>query len=149
MRELDLVALTVPGVAALEEATRHAHYQRRGKAVRRAPSHRTAVVQLLCGGFRVLAELDLGDRHQARQRHADGAANDALLRQAGVEYSVDAVLLLQTQGGRVYPALAAPVFAKHQQARIHRELMIERAADRGEHVDAGTFESRLGRARRA
>ena len=80
--ELHLVALAVPGIAALEEAAGHAHDDRRGEAVRRAPAHRAAVVELLRRGIGVLAELDLRHGHQPGERHADRAADDALLGQA-------------------------------------------------------------------
>ena len=116
VQELDLVALAVPGIAALEESARHAHDHRRREAVGRAPADRAAVVQLLRRGLRVLAELDLGHRHEARERHADGAADDAFLRQAGVEDAILAEPFLQPERRRVHAALAADVLAENQHA---------------------------------
>ena len=132
----DLIGLAVPRIAALEESAGNAHHDGRGEAIVGAPAQRAAVIELLGGRLRVLAELDLGDGHEARERHADGAADDALLREAGIEHARRAVLVLQAERRAVHAALGPDVLAKHEQARIARELDIERAADRRQHVDA-------------
>ena len=49
-----------------------------GEAIGRAPADGAAVVLLLRAGVGILAELDLGNRHQTRQGHPHGAADDAL-----------------------------------------------------------------------
>ena len=49
-----------------------------GAAVR-APPHRPAIVDLLGRRLGVFPELDFRHGHQAGERHADGAADDALL----------------------------------------------------------------------
>src|SRR5262249_51653324 len=54
----NLVGLAVPGITALEEAPGHAHDERCCEAIAGAPAQRPAIVQLLGGGIRVLAELD-------------------------------------------------------------------------------------------
>ena len=95
--ELHLVGLAVPGIAALEEADRHAQHHRRGEAVVGAPAHRAAIVDLLERRLGIFAELDFGHRHQPGERHADGAADNAFLGEAGVEHALDAVLVLQAQ----------------------------------------------------
>ena len=43
-----------------------------------------------------------------------------------------AELLLQSQGGGVHAALAADVLAEHHDARVHLELVLERAAHGGD-----------------
>ncbi len=149
VQELDLVALAVPGIAALEESARHAHDHRRRETVHRAPADRAAVVQLLRRGLGVLAELDLRHRHEPGERHADGAADDAFLRQAGVEDAIFAEALLQPERRGMHAALAAHVLAEHQHARVDRELVLERAADRRQHVDAGALRTSASRRRRA
>ncbi|MOA09846.1 hypothetical protein D3C78_1297020 [compost metagenome] len=136
MDELDLVGLAVPGVATLEEAAWNPHHHRRREAVGRAPAHGAAIVDLLDRRVRVLAELDFRHRHQAGQRHADRAADDAFLRQAGIEYPAFAVLVLQAQGHRVHATLGANVFTEYHHLRIARQFVVQGAANRGNHVDA-------------
>ena len=129
VRKNDLRAQRVPRVAhVLAESARHAHDDRRGEPVRRAPAHRAAVVELLGRGIGVLAKLDLGHRHQPADRHSYGAADDALLGQTRVEDPIDAERLLQAFGHQVHAALHADVLAEHDELRIAREFRAQRAA---------------------
>src|SRR5262249_13938137 len=133
---LHFIGLAVPGVAALEEADRHAHDDRRGEAVVGAPAHGAAIGELLARRFGIFAELDLGYRHEAGERHADCASDDAFFRKARVEDARDAELVLQAERHRVHAAFRPDVLAEHEHARIDGKLVVERAADRGDHVDA-------------
>ncbi len=139
MHELHFVRLRVPWIAALEEADRHTHDHRRGEAVGCAPAHRAAIVDLFAGGIGILAELNLRHRHQAGDRHADGATDNAFFGERGVEHALFAIFILQTERHTVHAALGADVFAEHEHARVHRKLVIEGAADRGDHVDTRAF----------
>ncbi len=139
-----LVRLAVPGVTALEEAAGHAHHDRRGAAVVSAPAHRAAVIQLLGGRIRILAELDFSHRQQARERQANRAANNSLFRQAGVEDAQRAVFLLQAQRSAVHPALGPDVFPENDHAGIGGQLRVQRAADGRHHVDPCGFRMRCG-----
>ena len=94
---------------------------------------------MLGGRIGVLAEVEFRDRHESRGSHADRAANDAFLGKTGVEHPVHAEAVLQPQRRRMHAALAAHVFAEDQHARIDRQLMLERAAYRGDQVDARTL----------
>ncbi len=134
--ELHLVGLAVPRVAALEEAARHAQHHRRGEAVVRAPAHRPAIVDLLGRRLGIFAELDFGHRHQAGQRHADRATDDAFL----VE------LKCRIRGrGRTFPAVQASPHGRRPWARHPRRTPAPAdwprsswssvAADRRDHVD--------------
>ena len=137
--ELHLVGLAMPGIAAFEEADRHAQHHRRGEAVVGAPAHRPAIVDLLGRGLGIFAELDFRHRHQPGERHADGAADDPFLVEAGVEDPLGAVLLLQAQGHRVDAALRPDILAEQEDARVDLQLVVERPADRGDHVDPLAF----------
>src|SRR5690348_15405147 len=123
MNEPYLIAEAVPGIAnVLAESARHPNHDRGGKSIRRAPTHRSAIVELLGGGIRVLAELNLGDRHQAADGHADGAANDPFLGKARVEHAFVAELPLKAFRYQVDSALASDVLAEHEQLWIDLEL---------------------------
>ena len=135
MQPLYLVRLAVPGIAAFEKAAGDANHHRRREPIHGAPTHGAAVIQLLGGGVRVFAKLNLGYRQKSGSRHADGAANDAFLGETGIEHSIRAEFVLQSKGRRVHPAFAADIFAEDQHPRIDGELVIERAAHRGHQVD--------------
>src|SRR6185437_10514165 len=137
----DLVGLTVPGIAAFEEAARHADHQRGGEAVVGAPTQRSAIVELLGRGISVLAKLDLGHRQEPGEGHAHGAADDALFRQARVEYPGGAVFLLQPECRAVDSALAAHVLAEYDHARVAGQLDLQRATNGRLHVDLGGLAS--------
>ncbi len=109
------------------------------KRLLRPPAHRAAVVQLLGRRVRVLAELDLRDGRKAREGHADRAADDPLFREARVEHARAAELLLQSQRRPVHAAFGPNVLSEHHELGIRCELHIQRAANRGQHVDAGCF----------
>ena len=117
MHELHFITLAVPRIAAFEETTGHAHDHRRRESIRGSPTHRAAIIQLLHRGIGVLTELNLRHWHQARERHADGAADDAFFRQARIEHARGAELFLQAQRGRVHAALATDVLTEHNHAR--------------------------------
>src|ERR1700749_849811 len=105
----DLVGLAVPGIAALEKPARHPHDHGCRKTVLSAPPHGAAIIELLRRRVGVLAELDFRHRQKPRERHADGAADDTFLGQAGIEHPLDTVLVLQTQRGTVHTALGAHI----------------------------------------
>ena len=84
----------------------------------RAPAHRAAIVDLFGRRLRIFAKLDFGHGHQPRKRHADGAADDAFLVEAGVEHAVAPELLLQAERHGMNAALGADILAENQHARI-------------------------------
>ena len=125
------------GIAAFEEADRHAQHHRRGEAVVGAPAHRPAIVDLLGRRLGIFAELDFRHRHQPGERHADRAADNALLVEAGVEHALDVRTSPAARASRAWTPPFGPTSSPNtQHARIGVELLVERAADRGDHVDA-------------
>ena len=70
----------------------------------------------------IFAELDFGNGHQAGERHADRAADDAFLVEDGVEHAVAAELFLQAERHRVDAALGSDILAEHQHARVGRRV---------------------------
>ena len=92
--------------------------------------------ELLHRWIRVLAELDLRDRHQTGERHADRSTNDAFLGEARIEHARLAELLLQAERGRVHPTFASDILTEHHESAIGGKLALERTADRRQHVDA-------------
>src|SRR5689334_307575 len=96
MSEPDFIAQAVPRIAdVLAESARHAHHDRSRKAVRRPPPHGSTIVQLLGSRVRVLAELNLRDRHQTAERHTDSAADNPLFRKARIKHALLTKLPLQ------------------------------------------------------
>ena len=131
MRPRHFAADRVPRVAdVLAEPARHPYDNRRGEAIRGAPAHGAAVVQLFSGGVGILPKLDFGHRHQPGNRHADGATDDSFLRQARVEYPRGTKLLLQSLGHEMHAALDSHIFAEHHELRIARQFGLERAPHR-------------------
>ena len=127
----------------------HAHDDRRGEAIGGAPTHRTAVVELLGGGVGVLAELNLSDRHESRDRHADRTADDAFFGEARVEDARFTELFLKAFGDQVHAALAADVLAEHETLGIDLELASECATHGlGESHDVGRRRRSRGAAER-
>src|SRR5205823_10689701 len=98
--------------AALEEAAGHAQRHRRCETSVRAPAERPAIVDLLARWFGIFAELDLRHRHQPGERHADGAPDDSLFVERGVEHARRAEPVLQAERDGVNPALRADVLAE-------------------------------------
>jgi hypothetical protein len=82
-----------------------------------------------------------GSRPAAGQ--ADGAADNAFLRQAGVEHPRRPVLLRQALRHPVDAAFGTDILSEDQHARVGAELLVERPADRGGHGDAGAIGARL------
>ena len=72
-----------------------------------------------------VGELDLGHRHQAVDRRADGHADDARLRQRRVEHARLAVLGVETRGGQEDAALLAHVLAQHPHPLVPGHLLVE------------------------
>ena len=110
-----------------------------GAAKRLAVRQRIVPQSLICSraGLGVLAELDFRHRHQPGERHADGAADDALFRQAGVEHALGADTCPAGRASRACtPPLGPTSSPNTTHARVDRQLVVERAADRRDHVDA-------------
>ena len=60
-----------------------------------------------------------------------------------VEHALAAELLLQAERHRMHAALRADVLAEHARRADCRQLLVEHAADRGDHVDALALRLRL------
>ena len=131
VREAHLVAETVPRIAhVLAEATRHPHHHWRGEPIGRSPAQRPGVVELLGRRVGVLAELDLGDRHQPADREPRRASDDPLLGKTRVEHAVGTELLLQPLGDQMHTAFLADILAEHDEPGVDGELVLERSPDR-------------------
>ena len=139
---LHFVRLAMPRIATFEKTAGNTHHHRGREAIRGTPAHGAAIIELLRRGVGVFAKLDLGHRHEARGGHAHGPADDAFLGQTGIEYTVRAELLLQSQRGGVHTTLAAHVLSEHQHARIDRKFVLQCPPHRRDEIDTRT--SRLG-----
>ena len=126
----------MPGVAVFEKTAGNSNDHRCGKAIVGPPSHRAAIVQLLCCRVGILAKLDFGYRHQAGYRHTDGAADDAFFREAGIENPINPESFLQTPRRRMHTALGPDVFAKDSNFRVRCQFIFKRTADGRQHVDS-------------
>src|ERR1043166_89552 len=114
----------------LPEPPGHADHDRRDEAVRRAPAQRATVVELFRCRIGVLAELNLRDRHESRDRHADGPPDDSLFGEAGVEHAIRAETLLKALGHEMHSAFHADVLAEDEHLAIALELDRQRPANR-------------------
>ena len=138
------------GSPHLKKPTGMRTHHRRGEAVVGAPAHRAAIVDLLGRRVGVFAELDFRHRHQPGERHADGAADDAFLARGWCRTRARRRTSPAGRASRAWtPPLGPTSSPNTQHARIDRELVIERAADRGDHVDALAFGLRRRRSRAA
>jgi hypothetical protein len=147
MREdRDARLAVVRGAAAQVAADWHAHDHRAAPVVvRPVPHHRHLVAELHVAGPDIVEELDLDDRLDAAQRHADGAADDVRLGKRRVEDALASVQLLEPvrhfedaslAGHLRERALAARirhVLAEDDDARVARHLVAQRRVDRGHH----------------
>ena len=147
--------------AAQVAADRHAdHHRTRPVVARPVAHHRHLVANLHEGRPDVVEELDLDDRLQPAQRHADAAADDVRFGQRRVEDAVAAELPLQAVGDLEHAALAGDggerllaagvghVLAEDDDARIARHLVAQRGVDGVHHRVRRARRLRLGRKRR-
>ena len=81
-------------------------------------------------------ELDLGDRHHARNREADARADDRRLRDRRVEHSGLTEPVEQTVGDPEDAAVVPDVLAEQDDAVVACHLVRHRVADGGEHRHA-------------
>ena len=132
--------------AAQVAADRHAHDHRARPVVARSiAQHRHLVLELHHRRPDVVEELDLDDRLQPARRHADGAADDVGFGERRVEHAIGAVGLLQAVRHLEHAALAGhvrqrrrlarvrDVLAEHDDARVPRHFVLQRAVDRADH----------------
>ncbi len=147
MREDAFARLAVVRTAALEiAADRHAHDHRTRIVVARAiAQHRHLVADLHHRGPDVIEELDLDNRLQPADGHADGAADDRGFGDRRVEHAIVAELPLQPMRHledtalaihrlqRVVAAGIGDVFAKYDDAGVARHFVSERAIDQADH----------------
>ena len=89
---------------------------------------------LVVGRKDEVGELDLGNGHQAVERHADGRADDAALREGRVDDAVVAELVVKARRHAEDAAHLADVFAHDDDARIAPHLQPEPVVDRLHHV---------------
>ena len=136
----------IRAAAAKVSADRDADDHRAGEVVRRPiAQHRHLVANLHHRRPDVIEELDLDDRLEAAGRHADRPADDAGFGERRVEHPIVAVQTLQAVRQLEDAALARhdrqrflaagfrDVLAEHDDARIARHLVLERAIDRRHH----------------
>ncbi len=119
--------------------------------------HRHLIAQLHHRGPDVVEELDLDDRLQPANRHADRPADDVGFRNRRVEHPVVAKRALETVGDLEDAALArhelqclaaagvGDVLAEDHDARVARHLVLEGPVDGGHHR-VGLALGRRGRA---
>ena len=82
-------------------------------------------------------ELDLRDRHEAVERHADRGADDAALGERRVDDAVVAELVPEALGDAEDAADLAHVLAEHDDAIVAPHLVAEGVVDRLDHVHLG------------
>src|ERR1019366_9292848 len=115
-----------PGEAS---AARQAHDDRPRES--QAPMQLAGDVdQLIESAGDEVGELHLADRTHADDRRADGAADDRLLGDRGVEHAVDAELLLQARRDLERPAECADVLAEQQNAVVFAQRDAQGVRDR-------------------
>ena len=123
---------------ALQPVAARADDHRRLLAALRAPAQgRQVVGQDLQRVEQVVEVLDLGDRAQPAQRHADRLAEDRRLADAGVGDPQLAVLLLQAGEALVDVAELADVLAEGDELRVARQRASKQAVQDLEAAYAG------------
>ncbi|MNY35608.1 hypothetical protein D3C86_1700280 [compost metagenome] len=140
MGEVGLVGLRVVVAAADAAAVGGADDDRAGVLPARAVAElRHLVDDLVDGREDVVHELDLGDRAQAVEGHADGGADDAGLGEGGVDDPVLAELLLQADGGAEDAAELAHVLAHDDHPIILAHLDLQGVVDGLDDVHRGHY----------
>ena len=114
------VRLAAADAAAAGRADRHRRPELAGAAIAQP---RELADDLVVGRIDVVGELDLGDRPQAVDAHADRRADDAALGDRRVEHAVLAVLALQAVGDAEHAAEVAHVLAEHHHVRVAPSMM--------------------------
>jgi hypothetical protein len=94
---------------------------------------------LVVGRIDVIDELDLRDRAQAVQAHADGGRDDAAFGDRRVEHAMFAVLALQPIGGAKHAAEVADVLAHQHHALIASHHDVHGGVQRLDHVHLSHF----------
>ena len=124
--------------------------------VRSVAHHRHLVAQLHVAGPDVVEELNLDDRLDAAQRHADGAADDVRFRKRRVEHALAAVQLLQAvrhledaafaryRRQRALARRIRHILTEDDDARVARHLVAQRRVDGGDHCVGRAARSGVG-----
>ena len=119
MRENSLGALRVRLAAANAAAAGRADRNGREEfAAGAVAESRQLADDLVEAGIDVVGKLDLGDRAQAVDAHADRGADDAAFGDRRVDDAMLAVLALQAVGAAEYAAEVTDVLAEHDDAGI-------------------------------
>ena len=153
-----LAALAVINRAAVQiSADRHAHHQRRGEPVVRAPAQRRELVaNLHHRGPDVIEKLDLDHRLHPARGHADRAPDDGGFGQRRVEAARGAEHDLQSLRRLEHAALAfdlletgfaaaiGDVLAEHDDALVAAHLFMQREIDGVDHRPRLARKMRLG-----
>jgi len=125
------VVVAAANAAAVGHADQHLRrvLARAAVAVLRELAH-----DLIERGEDEVCELNLDDRAEAIQRHADRHADDASLRERRVEHALRAVLLLQPLCHAEHAAEVADIFAEDHRALVALHVQVQRLVQRLEHV---------------
>jgi hypothetical protein len=125
------VHLGRPHVAAERRPDDHRH---RVSALGAEAHSRDLTFDLVEGLAPEAQELQLGDRDEAAHGESDGGADDDPLGQRHVDHAVLAEPGLQPVGGPEHPAVVADVLSEQHHPLVALELLLERRADRLDHV---------------
>jgi hypothetical protein len=133
---LDGLAVVQP--AADAAAVRGADHQRAGPRAVAAVAHQPGLADdLVHGREDEVSKLDLADRPQSMQRHADAHGDDRRLRQRRVDHPVRAELGEQSLGGAEDAAARPHVLAGEDDARVAAHLLGQGVTDGLEDVLGG------------
>ena len=117
-------------------AARRAQHHRAGQPPARAMAHAPGVVEdLVDRGVGEAGELDLRDRLQPLDRHADAHAGDEALGERRVDHALGAEAPGEPQRRAEHAAVHAHVLAEHDDGGIVLHLALEREVDRFDEGD--------------
>src|SRR5579863_174968 len=128
------MSLTAPNAATARRTDRDGSGELAGAAIAQA---RELTHHLVEGRIDVIRELDLGDRLQPVDAHADGSGDDAALRDRSVEHAMLAILSLEAVRYPEHAAEIPDILPQNDDARIALEHDVHRGVEGLHHVHVG------------